>query len=96
MNVAAPFLLTGELLDLVTERIVNVSSISMADSLDFEDLQQVQGAGRGGCEGFGHVLAGSHACLVAGSQPLPRSPAAEWHFGCGLQFACHPAFPFHS
>ena len=63
MNVAAPFLLTGELLDLVTERIVNVSSISMADSLDFDDLQQVQGPGRGGREGFRHVCLGRPPCL---------------------------------
>jgi NAD(P)-dependent dehydrogenase (short-subunit alcohol dehydrogenase family) len=41
VNVAAPFLLTGCLLDVVAERVVNVSSISAASSLDFGNLQQV-------------------------------------------------------
>ena len=41
VNVAAPFLLTGCLLDVVAERVVNVSSISAASSLDFDNLQQV-------------------------------------------------------
>jgi hypothetical protein len=39
VNTAAPFLLTGQLLDLVINahgRILNVSSISLADSLDFK------------------------------------------------------------
>lgn len=39
VNVAAPFLLTLELLDLVTERIINVTSISLSDSLAFDNLQ---------------------------------------------------------
>lgn len=41
VNTVAPFLLTGGLLDLITQRIVNVSSISMADRLDWDRLQQV-------------------------------------------------------
>lgn len=41
VNVAAPFLLTGELLPLISERIINVTSISLADSIDFDNLQQV-------------------------------------------------------
>lgn len=43
VNVMAPFLLTSLLLDDVTERIVNVSSISAASSLDFSNLQQEKG-----------------------------------------------------
>jgi len=45
VNVMAPFLLTSLLLDDVTERIVNVSSISAASSLDFSNLQQVSPSG---------------------------------------------------
>ena len=41
VNVMAPFLLTSLLLDLVTDRIVNVSSISAGSSIDFSNLQQV-------------------------------------------------------
>ena len=41
VNVAAPFLLTACLLDVVAERVVNVSSISAASSIDFGNLQQV-------------------------------------------------------
>ena len=41
VNVAAPFLLTSLLLGAVKERVVVVSSISAASSLDFSNLQQV-------------------------------------------------------
>lgn len=41
VNVLAPFLLTALLKDLVTERIVNVSSISAGSRMDFDNLQQV-------------------------------------------------------
>lgn len=41
VNVMAPFLLTSLLLDNITERIVNVSSISAGSSIDFDNLQQV-------------------------------------------------------
>lgn len=41
VNVMAPFLLTSLLLDNITSRIVNVSSISAGSSLDFNNLQQV-------------------------------------------------------
>lgn len=41
VNVAAPFLLTSLLLGAVRERVVNVSSISAASSLDWGNLQQV-------------------------------------------------------
>jgi len=41
VNVMAPFLLTSLLLDNISERIVNVSSISASSSLDFNNLQQV-------------------------------------------------------
>jgi NAD(P)-dependent dehydrogenase (short-subunit alcohol dehydrogenase family) len=47
VNVAAPFLLTAELLDLIAAasgRVVNVSSISLADGLDFGNTQQASGA----------------------------------------------------
>lgn len=41
VNVLAPFLLTSLLKDIVTQRIVNVSSISASSSIDFDNLQQV-------------------------------------------------------
>ena len=41
VNVMAPFLLTSLLLENITSRIVNVSSISAGSSLDFDNLQQV-------------------------------------------------------
>eukprot|EP00884_Botryococcus_braunii_P003214 jgi/Botrbrau1/12894/Bobra.0299s0013.2 len=40
VNVMAPYLLTGLLLDSVTDRVVNVSSISAASYIDFDNLQQ--------------------------------------------------------
>ena len=42
VNVLAPFLLTALLKDIVTERIVNVSSISAGSRIDFDNLQQVK------------------------------------------------------
>jgi len=41
INVLAPFLLTSLLKDVVTDRVVNVSSISAGSSIDFDNLQQV-------------------------------------------------------
>lgn len=41
VNVLAPFLLTALLKDIITERIVNVSSISAGSKIDFDNLQQV-------------------------------------------------------
>ena len=41
VNVLAPFLLTSLLKDVVTDRIVNVTSISAGSSIDFDNLQQV-------------------------------------------------------
>lgn len=41
VNVLAPFLLTSILKDIVTERIINVSSISAGSRIDFDNLQQV-------------------------------------------------------
>lgn len=41
INVLAPFLLTSLLKDIITEHIVNVSSISAGRSIDFDNLQQV-------------------------------------------------------
>ncbi|KAI3437668.1 hypothetical protein D9Q98_000118 [Chlorella vulgaris] len=43
VNVAAPFLLTACLLPAVTDRVVNVASISAASSIDFGNLQQERG-----------------------------------------------------
>ncbi len=43
VNVVAPYLLTALMLDLVTDRIVNVSSISASGHIDFNNLQQVAG-----------------------------------------------------
>ncbi|GAB4819829.1 hypothetical protein N2152v2_006875 [Parachlorella kessleri] len=43
VNVLAPFLLTGLLLDTITDRVVNVSSISAAGQIDFNNLQQERG-----------------------------------------------------
>ncbi|KAL4431285.1 hypothetical protein ABPG75_006541 [Micractinium tetrahymenae] len=48
VNVAAPFLLTSSLLDLITDRIINVSSISLADTLDWDNLQAEREYGRVG------------------------------------------------
>lgn len=42
VNVAAPYLLTSRLFDIIKERIVNVASISAASSIDFNNLQQVR------------------------------------------------------
>ncbi|PSC76388.1 zinc finger lsd1 subclass family isoform C [Micractinium conductrix] len=39
VNVAAPFMLTCSIVDLVLDRIINVSSISHADTLDWDSLQ---------------------------------------------------------
>jgi hypothetical protein len=66
VNVAAPFLLTGELLDLIAERIVNVSSISMADKLDFDTLPQVGWAPRVRAWFGGVGEQGWHMFLVGG------------------------------
>lgn len=41
VNVLAPFLLTSLLKDMITERIINVSSISAGSTIDFDNLQQV-------------------------------------------------------
>lgn len=41
VNVLAPFLLTSLLKDIITERIINVSSISAGSTIDFDNLQQV-------------------------------------------------------
>lgn len=46
VNVAAPFLLTALLLDAVDGRLVNISSISAASSIDWENLQQASQGGR--------------------------------------------------
>ncbi|DBA70502.1 TPA: hypothetical protein ACH3X2_011903 [Trebouxia sp. C0005] len=43
INVLAPFLLTSLLKDIITEHIVNVSSISAGRSIDFDNLQQEKG-----------------------------------------------------
>jgi NAD(P)-dependent dehydrogenase (short-subunit alcohol dehydrogenase family) len=48
VNVAAPFLLTACLLPAVTDRVVNVASISAASSIDFGNLQQVGWLGSAG------------------------------------------------
>lgn len=48
VNVAAPFVLAAELLDCITERIVNVSSISLADSLDWDNTQAEKSWDRNG------------------------------------------------
>ena len=44
VNMLAPFLLTSLLLDGVKERIVNVGSMALASSMDFDNLQQVVAA----------------------------------------------------
>lgn len=56
INVLAPFLLTCLLLDTVTERIVNVSSISAGRSIDFDNLQQVMQ--------FLHISACLGSCML--------------------------------
>ena len=42
VNALAPFLLTSLLLDRVKERIVNVGSMALAYSIDFNNLEQVR------------------------------------------------------
>lgn len=64
VNVMAPFLLTSLLLDTVTERIVNVSSISAGSDLDFSNLEQANA-----CLICGIALAMQHAS-VAGTSAL--------------------------
>lgn len=44
VNMLAPFLLTSLLLGAVKERIVNVGSMALASSMDFDNLQQVAAA----------------------------------------------------
>jgi len=53
VNVAAPFLLTAELLPLIVERIINISSISLADNIDLENTQQEKGYERMGHAAYG-------------------------------------------
>ncbi|KAL4426178.1 hypothetical protein ABPG77_007460 [Micractinium sp. CCAP 211/92] len=48
VNVASPFLLTALLTDLITDRIIDVSSISLADTLDWDNLQAEREYGRVG------------------------------------------------
>ncbi len=43
VNVLAPYLLTSLVLPLVTDHIINVSSISASSTLDFDNLQQERG-----------------------------------------------------
>jgi hypothetical protein len=43
VNVLAPYLLTSILVPLVTDHIINVSSISASSSLEFGNLQQERG-----------------------------------------------------
>jgi NAD(P)-dependent dehydrogenase (short-subunit alcohol dehydrogenase family) len=43
VNVLAPYLLTGLLLPLLQDRVVNVSSISAGSSIDWDNLQQEKG-----------------------------------------------------
>lgn len=43
VNTLAPFLLTSLLLNTVRERIVNVGSMALASSMDFNNLQQEKG-----------------------------------------------------
>jgi NAD(P)-dependent dehydrogenase (short-subunit alcohol dehydrogenase family) len=40
VNTASPFLLTADLLPLITGKIINCSSISLADSIDLENTQE--------------------------------------------------------
>ncbi|PRW58590.1 short chain dehydrogenase reductase family isoform B [Chlorella sorokiniana] len=52
VNVAAPFLLTASLIDIITERIINVSSISLSEKLDFDNLQGEKEYGRVGHQAY--------------------------------------------
>ena len=49
---AAPFLLTAELLPDITSRIINISSISLADEMDWGNLQGEQEYGRVGHQAY--------------------------------------------
>ena len=52
VNVAAPFLLTAELLPAITSRIINISSISLADDMDWGNLQGEREYGRVGHQAY--------------------------------------------
>lgn len=43
VNMVAPFLLTSLLLDTITDRIINVSSISAGSHVDWDNLQMEKG-----------------------------------------------------
>lgn len=86
VNVAAPFLLTACLLEAVGERVVVVSSISAASSIDWANLQQVRLCGLGLSPGLGWVWpclripaglpAGRTACCsLTGERNLHPTPA---------------------
>lgn len=85
VNVLAPFLLTALLLDRVTDRIINVSSVSAGSSIDFDNLQQVGGTRNKifFCECW---LGGQHrqrlAACASSLVRCPNSPrAALWVLG---------------
>lgn len=42
VNVAAPFILTNQIVDVINDRVVNVGTSAMADTIDFDNLQQVR------------------------------------------------------
>ena len=81
VNTAAPFLLTQQLLPLLTERVVNCSSISLADSLDLTNTQQELGYER-----MGHAAYGSSklALNMWSYQLAERLKAA----GSGVSVVC--------
>lgn len=77
VNVAAPFLLTAELLDAISGRVLNVSSISLADRIDWDNTQAEKGFERMGHAAYGmSKLAGNMwsyrlAKLLATTRHLP-------------------------
>ena len=72
----APFILNAKLLDVVTERIINVSSISLADTLDWDNLQSEKGYEREGHAGEGASTGGS-LCGVAHAHAPPPPPTLD-------------------
>lgn len=50
VNTASPFLLTAELLPLISGKIVNCSSISLADNINLENTQEKEGSTDDGLE----------------------------------------------
>ena len=88
VNVLAPYILNAKLLDVVADRIINVSSISLADFLDWDNLQSEKGYEREGHAGSGVQAAAAPSCCLAHT-PRPPTPRC-----CSLR--AQQALPQHA